>query len=69
MENNVKISISLLSLKDDENINVRISRKMTVLEVLDMVAEMYKIETMRDFGLFLDYQGVPRMLDRDEKLW
>lgn len=24
---------------------------------------------MRDFGLFLVNQGVPRLIDRDEKLW
>lgn len=24
---------------------------------------------MRDFGLFLEYQGIPRLIDRDEKLW
>lgn len=23
---------------------------------------------MRDFGLFVDYQGFPRLLDRDERL-
>lgn len=30
---------------------------------------MYQISTMRDFGIFIDYQKTPRYLDRDEILY
>ncbi len=42
---------------------------MTVLEVLDQIASMYQVKSMRDFGLFMEYPDASRMLDRDEKLW
>lgn len=29
----------------------------------------FNIISLRDFGLFLEYQGIPRLLDRDEKLF
>lgn len=61
--------MSLLSLKSDESININISKKTTVLEIIDQIADIYQIENMRDFGLFLEYQDVPRLLDRDEMLF
>lgn len=56
-------------MKEDEVIHILISKTSTVQEVLEYIAASYQIETMRDFGLFLEYQSVPRLIDRDEQLW
>lgn len=42
-DNNIKVNICLLSLQQDEIITVKISKKITALEVLDQIATMYAI--------------------------
>ncbi len=57
-----------MSLKEEDYISINISKNTTINEVLQEIAVSFKINSLRDFGLFLDYQDIPRLLDRDEKL-
>lgn len=40
-----------------------------MFEIIEEIAELYHIKSLRDFGLFVEYQESPRLIDRDEKLW
>ena len=57
------------TVKEDKPIPIGISKNTTVQEVIEDVAVFCRVNTLRDFGLFLDYQGLPRLLDRDEKIY
>lgn len=59
----------LLSLKENDFIQININKFTTVQEIVEEIAVCYKIDTLRDFGLFIDYQSFPRLLDRDEKMF
>lgn len=54
-----------MSLKEDDYISLNISKNTTIHEVLEEIAVSFKIKSLRDYGLFLDYQDIPRLLDRD----
>lgn len=55
----------MLTVNEDKTIPIGISKNTTVQEVIEDVAVFCRVNTLRDFGLFLDYQGYPRLLDRD----
>lgn len=63
-----KVNIHMMSLHEDDYQAVYIHKHTTVQEVIEELSVAFKIKSLRDFGLFLDYQGIPRLLDRDEKL-
>ena len=62
---NYKIKVVMPTVKEDKSVPIGISKNTTVQEVVEDVAVYFKVNTLRDFGLFLDYQGFPRLLDRD----
>ena len=64
-----KIKVSMIAVREEKFLQVNISQNTTVQEVIEDIAVSYRVNTMRDFGLFLDYQGFPRLLDRDEKVY
>lgn len=53
----------------EHSISVNINRFSTVGEVLRKVAINIGIKFFGDFGLFVKYSGIPRLLDTDEMIF
>lgn len=47
---------------------LKIDSQTTVGDVMIQITKQFKLNSMEDFGLFLEYNGTPRLLDSDENI-